>query len=139
MRTIVLIIIGIPLIEIFIMIKIGGMIGALNTLLFILLTAVTGLYFVKLAGLNQFRSAVGKILNNETPFYELISGATLIFAALLLIIPGFLTDLIGFLLIIPYSRKFFIKLFSKKQFKNKSFVEGEFEELDNDEDKKNDI
>ena len=139
MRTIVLIIIGIPLIEIFIMIKIGGIIGALNTLLFILLTAITGLYFVKLAGLNQFRSGVSKILNNETPFYELISGATLIFAALLLIIPGFLTDLIGFLLIIPYSRKFFIKLFSKKQFKNKSFVEGEFEELDNDEDKKNDI
>ena len=131
MMTIVLIIIGIPLIEIFIMIKIGGIIGALNTLLFILLTAVTGLYFVKLAGINQFRSAIGKVLNNETPFYELISGATLIFAALLLIIPGFLTDIFGFLLIIPVTRKFFIKSISskfEKKKKNENIIEGVIEE-----------
>ena len=115
MSTLLFIILGIPLIEIFIMIKIGGIIGAFNTLLFILFTAVTGVYFAKLEGLNELKSAVTKTLRNEVPFYELVSGAALMFAALLLIIPGFLTDIIGFLLIIPFTRKFIIKLIAKRQ------------------------
>jgi len=132
MSTLLFIILGIPLIEIFIMIKIGGIIGALNTLLFILFTAVTGFYFARLEGLNELKAAISKTLKNEVPFYELISGAALLFAALLLIIPGFLTDFIGFLLIIPLSRKFIIKLITNKRKKNKDFIDGEFEEINDD-------
>ena len=132
MSTLLFIILGIPLIEIFIMIKIGGIIGALNTLLFILFTAVTGVYFARLEGINELKAAISKTLKNEVPFYELISGAALLFAALLLIIPGFLTDFIGFLLIIPLSRKFIIKLITNKRKKNKDFIDGEFEEINDD-------
>jgi len=132
MSTLLFIILGIPLIEIFIMIKIGGIIGAFNTLLFILFTAVTGVYFAKLEGLNELKSAVTKTLRNEVPFYELFSGAALMFAALLLIIPGFLTDIIGFLLIIPFTRKFIIKLIAKKQKKNSNFIDAEYEEINDD-------
>ena len=132
MSTLLFIILGIPLIEIFIMIKIGGIIGAFNTLLFILFTAVTGVYFAKLEGLNELKSAVTKTLRNEVPFYELVSGAALMFAALLLIIPGFLTDIIGFLLIIPFTRKFVIKLIAKRQKKNSNFIDGEYEDINDD-------
>ena len=132
MSTLLFIILGIPLIEIFIMIKIGGIIGALNTLLFILFTAVTGVYFARLEGINELKAAISKTLKNEVPFYELVSGAALMFAALLLIIPGFLTDFIGFLLIIPLSRKFIIKLITNKRKKNKDFIDGEFEEINDD-------
>ena len=132
MSTLLFIILGIPLIEIFIMIKIGGIIGALNTLLFILFTAVAGFYFARLEGLNELKAAISKTLKNEVPFYELVSGAALMFAALLLIIPGFLTDFIGFLLIIPLSRKFIIKLITNKRKKNKDFIDGEFEEINDD-------
>ena len=132
MSTLLFIILGIPLIEIFIMIKIGGIIGAFNTLLFILFTAVTGVYFAKLEGLNELKSAVTKTLRNEVPFYELVSGAALMFAALLLIIPGFLTDIIGFLLIIPFTRKFIIKLIAKRQKKNSNFMDGEYEDINDD-------
>ena len=132
MSTLLFIILGIPLIEIFVMIKIGGIIGAFNTLLFILFTAVTGVYFAKLEGLNELKSAVTKTLRNEVPFYELFSGAALMFAALLLIIPGFLTDIIGFLLIIPFTRKFIIKLIAKKQKKNGNFIDAEYEEINDD-------
>ncbi len=132
MSTLLFIILGIPLIEIFIMIKIGGIIGAFNTLLFILFTAVTGVYFAKLEGLNELKSAVTKTLRNEVPFYELVSGAALMFAALLLIIPGFLTDIIGFLLIIPFTRKFIIKLIAKRQKKNSNFIDGEYEDINDD-------
>tara|TARA_Y100000590_G_C15699307_1_gene1006244 strand:- start:1585 stop:2001 length:417 start_codon:yes stop_codon:yes gene_type:complete len=136
MNAVLLFIIGIPLIEIYLMIKVGGIIGAFNTIFLIFFTAVTGIYFARLEGLNAIRSGFGQIVKNEIPIYEIISGAALAFAALLLIIPGFLTDIIGFLLIIPVTRNIFIKIFSskfKKSKVNENFIEGEFEET-----KKND-
>ena len=138
MNAVILFIIGIPAIEIYLMIKVGGVIGALNTILLIFFTAITGVYFAKIAGLNALKSGLGQLLKNEIPIYEIISGAALAFAALLLIIPGFLTDIVGFLLIIPITRKFFIKSISSK-FSNKpndkNIIEGTFEE-DKNEDKK---
>ena len=142
MNAVILFIIGIPAIEIYIMIKVGGIIGALNTILLIFFTAITGVYFAKLEGLNALRSGFGQIVKNELPIYEIISGAALAFAAFLLILPGFLTDLIGFLLIIPVTRKFFIKNLSSKFNKknnihDENIIDGNFEEKDNDESKKN--
>ena len=102
MNAAIFLIIGIPIVEIYLMIKVGGVIGALNTILLIFVTAITGIYFVKLAGLNAIRSGFNQIVKNEMPIYEIISGAALAFAALLLILPGFLTDLLGFLLILPF-------------------------------------
>ena len=138
MNAVILFIIGIPAIEIYLMIKVGGVVGALNTILLIFFTAITGVYFAKIAGLNALKSGLGQLLKNEIPIYEIISGAALAFAALLLIIPGFLTDIVGFLLIIPITRKFFIKSISSK-FNNKpndkNIIEGTFEE-DKNEDKK---
>jgi len=119
MNAVLLFIIGIPLIEIYLMIKVGGLIGAFNTIFLILFTAVTGVYFARLAGLSTIRSGFNQLIKNEIPIYEIISGAALAFAALLLIIPGFLTDLFGFLLIIPTTRKFFISSISSK-LKNKN-------------------
>ena len=140
MNTVILFIIGIPLIEIYLMIKIGSVIGAFNTIFLIFFTAVTGIYFAKLEGLNAIRAGFGQLVKNEIPIYEIISGAALAFAALLLIIPGFLTDLIGFLLIVPMTRKIFIKIISSKFNKKKingDFIEGDFEETkQNDNDKK---
>jgi len=137
MNAVILFIIGIPLIEIYLMIKIGSVIGAFNTIFLIFFTAVTGIYFAKLEGLNALRSGFGQLVKNEIPIYEIISGATLAFAALLLIIPGFLTDLIGFLLIVPVTRKIFIRIISSKFNKkkvNENFIEGDSEEI-----KQNDI
>ena len=114
MNAVLLFIIGIPLIEIYLMIKVGGIIGALNTILLIFFTAITGVYFAKIAGLNTLRSGFSQLVKNEIPIYEIISGATLAFAAFLLILPGFLTDIVGFLLIIPMTRKVFIKLIAAK-------------------------
>ena len=137
MNALILFIIGIPAIEIYLMIKVGGIIGALNTILLIFFTAVTGVYFAKLEGIKTMRSGVMNLYQNKIPIYEMISGAALAFAALLLIIPGFLTDLIGFLLIIPPTRKIFIKMisskFKQKKF-DKDFIEGEFEENQQNED-----
>ena len=133
-------IISIPLIEIYLMIKVGGMIGAFNTIFLILFTAVTGVYFAKLAGLNAIRSGFNQLMKNEMPVYEIISGAALAFAALLLIIPGFLTDLFGFLLIIPITRKFFIRSISSNFYKKKSnedIIEGIVDENKQDDNKKN--
>ena len=133
MNAVILFIIGIPAIEIYLMIKVGGMIGALNTILLIFFTAVTGVYFAKLAGLSTLRSGLNQIVKNEIPIYEIISGAALAFAALLLIIPGFLTDLLGFLLIIPVTRNFFIKLISskfKKKESKENIIEGVIEKED---------
>ena len=131
MNAVILFIIGIPAIEIYLMIKVGGVIGAFNTILLIFFTAITGIYFAKLEGLNAIRSGFGQLVKNEVPVYEIISGAALAFAALLLIIPGFLTDLFGFLLIIPITRKILISSisskFKKKKF-DKNFIEGEIEE-----------
>jgi len=131
MNAVVLFIIGIPAIEIYLMIKVGGFIGALNTILLIFFTAITGVYFARLAGLSTLRSGLSQIVKNEIPIYEIISGAALAFAALLLIIPGFLTDILGFLLIIPITRKFFIKSISskfKKKENNENVIEGVIEE-----------
>jgi len=138
MNAVILFIIAIPLIEIYLMIKVGGTIGAFNTIFLIFFTAITGVYFAKLAGLSAIRSGFDQIVKNEIPIYEIISGAALAFAALLLIIPGFLTDLIGVLLIIPVTRKFFISSISSK-FKNKTVyneenvIEGSVEEKKQDE------
>ena len=134
-----ILIIGIPTIEIYLMIKVGGVIGALNTILLIFFTAVTGIYFAKLAGLKTLQSGLNQIVKNEMPIYEIISGAALAFAALLLIIPGFLTDIVGFLLIIPITRKFFIKSVSlkfKKKENEENIIEGSYEEIKKEEDKK---
>ena len=135
MNAVILFIIGIPLIEIYLMIKVGSFIGALNTIFLIFFTAITGVYFAKIAGLNTIRSGFNQLIKNEIPIYEIISGAALAFAALLLIIPGFLTDVVGFLLIIPVTRKIFISLISSK-FKNKNkknyddVIEGTIDEKD---------
>ena len=131
MNAAILFIIGIPLVEIYLMIKIGSMIGAFNTIFLIFFTAITGVYFARLEGLNAIKSGFGQLIRNELPIYEIISGAALAFAALLLIIPGFLTDFLGFLLILPPTRRIFIKKISSK-FKKKNngdFVEGDFEEI----------
>ena len=136
MNAVILLIIGIPAIEIYLMIKVGGIIGAFNTILLIFFTAITGIYFVKMAGLSTLKSGINQLVKNEIPMYEIISGATLAFAALLLILPGFLTDVIGFLLIIPFTRKFFIKMIGSKvggKKIDKNIVEGDYEEKEQDE------
>ena len=141
MNTIILFIICIPLIEIYLLIKVGSMIGAFNTIFLIFFTAITGLYFARLAGLNAIRSGFSQLVKKEIPIYEIISGAALAFAALLLILPGFLTDLIGFLLIIPVTRKLFIstissKLRNKKVNNNKDIIEGSIDETQQDQNDK---
>ena len=133
MNAILLLIICIPLIEIYLLIKVGSIIGAFNTIFLIFFTAITGLYFARLAGLNAIRSGFSQLVKKEIPIYEIISGAALAFAAILLILPGFLTDLIGFLLIIPITRKFFIssisfKLKNKKINNTKDIIEGSVNE-----------
>ena len=133
MNAVILLIIGIPAIEIYLMIKVGGIIGALNTILLIFFTAITGIYFAKIAGLSTLRSGFNQLVKNEIPIYEIISGAALAFAAFLLILPGFLTDIVGFLLIIPTTRKVFIKLITAKfnTRKNKdNIIEGTIDEKD---------
>ena len=140
MNAVILFIIGIPVIEIYLIIKVGGVIGALNTILLIFFTAITGIYFAKIAGLSALRSGFDQLVKNEIPVYEIISGAALAFAALLLIIPGFLTDIVGFLLIMPITRKFFIKSISSKFNKkkgNNDIIEGSFEENKQEDNKKN--
>ncbi len=128
MNAVILFIIGIPLIEIYLMIKVGGVIGAFNTIFLIFFTAIAGIYFAKLEGLNAIRSGFNQLVKNEMPIYEIISGAALAFAALLLIIPGFLTDFIGFLLIVPITRRIFIRSISSNFYKkkeNKDVIEGD--------------
>ena len=142
MNTLILFIIGIPLIEIYLMIKVGSAIGAFNTIFLIFFTAITGIFFARLEGLNAIRSGFNQLIKNKMPIYEIISGATLAFAALLLIIPGFITDFFGFLLIIPFTRKFFIQIIASK-FNNRrknedkeNIIEGSIEEESRGEDKK---
>ena len=138
MNPLLFFIIIIPAIEIYLFIKIGGQIGALTTILLIFSTAILGVYYAKYEGLNTLKSGFSQLSKNETPAYEVISGAAIAFAALLLIIPGFATDFLGFLLIFPISRKFIFKKFSKKFTKQKrernNFIEGEFEDIGNDDD-----
>jgi len=140
MSPILLSIILIPVIEIYLFIKIGSQIGAFNTISLIFITAIVGIYYAKYEGLNTFKSGFAQLLKNEMPAYELISGAAIAFAALLLIIPGFATDFVGFLLIIPFTRRVllnqFSKKISKKNVKKNNFIDGEFEDIEDDNDRK---
>ena len=140
MNTILLLLIGIPALEIFLMIKIGQNIGALNTIILIFLTAITGVYFAKIQGLSTLKSGVYNLYKYRVPLFEIISGASIAIAACLLIFPGFLTDIIGFLLLIPLTRKFIVKSFIKKNSTNKMKSENHIEgEIVNEKDKKDDI
>ncbi len=133
MNKILLLIIGIPLIEIYLFIKIGSKIGAFNTISLILITAVLGIYYARYEGLNTLKSGMSRIINNKLPLYEILSGATLAFASLLLIFPGFATDIMGLLLIFPLTRKLLFNFLSKKipkENKKKDFIEGDFEDID---------
>ena len=140
MSPILLLIILIPVIEIYLFIKIGSQIGAFNTISLIFITAIVGIYYAKYEGLNTFKSGFAQLLKNEIPAYELISGAAIAFAALLLIIPGFATDFVGFLLIIPFTRRVLLSQFSKKvskkNVKKNNFIDGEFEDIEDDNDRK---
>ena len=133
MNTSILLILLVPIVEIYLFIKIGSQIGAFNTISLILITAVIGLYYAKYEGLNTLRSAISQIVKNEVPIYEIISGAALAFAAILMILPGFLTDAVGLLIIFPWTRKIFFKKISKKNYTNKkNFIDGEYEDIDNE-------
>ena len=131
MNSFILLILLVPIAEIYLFIKIGSQIGAFNTVSLIFITAIVGLYYAKYEGLNTLRSAIKQIVKNEIPIYEIISGAALTFAAILMILPGFLTDMIGLLIIFPWTRKIFLKNISKKNYKKrKNFIEGEYEDID---------
>ena len=142
MNTVLLLIILVPAIEIFLFIRIGSEIGAITTILLIFTTAIVGVYYAKYEGLNTLRSGFTQISKNKAPTYEMISGAAIAFAALLLIIPGFATDILGFLIIFPTSRNFFLERFFNKLKKKENvarknnFIDGEFEDIEDDHDKK---
>ena len=140
MNTVLLAVILIPILEIYLFIKIGSQIGALNTIILIFMTAIIGIYYARYEGLNTLRSGMAQIIKNQVPARELFSGAAIAFAAVLLIIPGFVTDVLGFLLIFPISRSFFFSILSKK-FKHKeknknNFIDGDYEDIKNDDDRK---
>ena len=132
MNSLLIFIIGIPLIEIFLFIKIGSYIGAFNTITLIVITAFIGVIYARYEGFNTMKSGISQLMRNEIPIYEMISGAVLAFAAILLILPGFATDFLGFLLIFPLTRKLFLKKFSRnvkrKDNLNNNVIEGEFED-----------
>jgi UPF0716 protein FxsA len=142
MNTVLLLIISIPVIEIFLFIKIGSHIGAITTILLIFATAIIGVYYAKYEGLNTLRSGFMQISKNIAPTYEMISGAAIAFAAVLLIIPGFATDMLGFLIIFPITRNLFLEKFFYKFKKQESrtekngFIDGKFEDIEDDNDKK---
>ena len=140
MNTVLISIILVPIIEIYLFIKIGSEIGALSTILLIFITAFIGVMYARYEGLNTIRSGFTQIIKNEMPAYEILSGAAIAFGALLLIIPGFATDLFGFLIIFPLTRKLiFGKISNKIKNKNtekKNFIEGEFEDIEDDNDRK---
>ena len=140
MNTLLLSIIIIPIIEIYLFIKIGSQIGAFKTIFLIFFTAVVGVYYARHEGLNTIKSGLTNMVKNQIPAYELISGAAIAFAAILLIIPGFATDVLGFLLIFPLTRKLLFTRISKnyksKKTEKKNFIEGEFEDIEDDHDRK---
>tara|TARA_B100001057_G_scaffold497674_1_gene602446 strand:+ start:33 stop:464 length:432 start_codon:yes stop_codon:yes gene_type:complete len=142
MNTVLLTIILIPVVEIYLFIKIGSQIGAFNTISLIFITAIVGVIYARYEGLNTLKSSFSQIVKNEIPAYEIISGAAIAFAALLLIIPGFATDLIGFLLIFPITRKLLLKRISSKiknpktQDEKKNYIDGEFEEVEENDERK---
>ena len=137
MNLVFLLIIFVPLIEIYLFIKIGSYIGAFNTVTLIIITAIIGVIYARYEGFNTLKSAMSQLIKNQIPIYEIMSGAVLAFAALLLILPGFATDIIGFLLIFPFTRKLFFKKVKKKYSnqnnKKQDFINGEFEDIDSDE------
>ena len=140
MNPVLLSIISIPVIEIYLFIKVGSQIGAFNTILLIFITAIIGVYYAKYESLNTIRSGFMQMVKNELPAYEIISGAAITFAAILLIIPGFATDLLGFLLIFPFTRKIILgnlsNKFKKNAVKRKNFIDGEFEDIEDNDDRK---
>ena len=141
MNSVLLLLILVPIIEIFLFIKIGSQIGAIATILLIFITAIVGVYYAKYEGLNILKSGFTQLRKNETPKYQIISGAAIALAAFLLIIPGFATDIFGFLILFPFTRNFFLEKFFNK-FKKKedteknNFIEGDFEDIEDDDDKK---
>ena len=141
MNSVLLLLILVPIIEIFLFIKIGSQIGAIATILLIFITAIVGVYYAKYEGLNILKSGFTQLRKNETPKYQIISGAAIALAAFLLIIPGFATDIFGFLILFPFTRNFFLKKFFNK-FKKKedteknNFIEGDFEDIKDDDDRK---
>ena len=137
MNTAIILILGIPLVEIYLFIKVGSQIGAFNTLLLILVTAIVGIWYARYEGFNTLKSGMSQLVKNELPLYEIVSGAAIAFAALLLILPGFATDIIGVLLIFPVTRKIILSKYSKKysnknksENKEKNFIEGEYEDIE---------
>ena len=140
MNTVILSIILIPIVEIYLFIKIGTNIGAFNTISLVFITAIIGVVYARYEGLNTLRSGFTQLIKNESPAYEIISGAAIAFAALLLIIPGFATDMVGFLLILPLTRKLiFGKIFKNVEMKKetkKDYIDGDFEDIEDDNDRK---
>ena len=140
MNTVILTIILVPIVEIYLFIKIGSQIGAFNTISLIFITAIIGVIYARYEGLNTLRSGFTQLIKNEVPAYEIISGAAITFAAFLLIVPGFATDFLGFLLIFPFTRKLifgkFLKKFKKKTSVKKPYIEGEFEDIEDNDDRK---
>ena len=140
MNSVLITLILIPILEIFLFIKIGGQIGAFNTISLIFITAIIGVFYARYEGLNTLRTGLNQLIKNELPAYEMISGAAIAFAAILLIIPGFATDLIGFLLIFPLTRKLlfgkFVKDFKGGTKTRKPYIDGEFEDIDEDNERK---
>ena len=135
MNTAIILILGIPLVEIYLFIKIGSQIGALNTILLILFTAVLGIWYARYEGFNTLRSGMSQLVRNELPLYEIVSGAAIAFAALLLILPGFATDVIGILLVFPLTRKIILSKYSKKNsskrnLNEKNYIDGEYEDIE---------
>ncbi|MDC0876455.1 FxsA family protein [Candidatus Pelagibacter sp.] len=140
MNSILLLIILIPILEIYLFIKIGSQIGAITTILLIFTTAIVGIYYAKYEGLNTLKSGFSQLSKNKAPTYEMLSGAAIAFAALLLIIPGFATDIFGFLIIFPITRKFifskFAKKYSTKKNQKNNFIDGDFEDIEDDDERK---
>ena len=140
MNSVLLTIILVPIIEIYLFIKIGGQIGAFNTISLIFITAIVGIIYARYEGLNTLKSGISQLVKNEVPAYEIVSGATIALAAMMLIIPGFATDALGFLLLFPLSRKLilgkFFNKFKKETTTKKPYIEGEFEDIEDDNDKK---
>ena len=136
MNSVLILLISVPLIEIYLFIKVGSYIGAFNTISLILITAIIGIIYARYEGFNTLKSGMSQIIKNQLPVYEIISGAALAFAALLLILPGFATDVIGFLLIFPFTRKILFKnvtnKYSKQKNEKQDFINGEFEDIDED-------
>ena len=140
MNSFILLIIIVPVIEIYLLIKVGSQIGAVTTILLIFATAIIGIYYAKYEGINTLKSGLIQLSKNKKPTFEIVSGAAIAFSALLLIIPGFATDILGFLIIFPITRKFFFNIFSSKlkerETQKNNFIDGDFEDIEDDDDRK---